>query len=85
MRVATGVEGEMLKRKKLHANVDYYSGLAFYLLGMSADIFTCIFAIARTAGLLAHIAEQHAQNKLIRPRAVYTGKKSQNYVLIDKR
>ncbi len=85
MRVATGVEDEMLKRKKLHANVDYYSGLAFYLLGMSADIFTCLFAIARTAGLLAHIAEQHSQNKLIRPRAVYIGKKSQAYVPIAKR
>lgn len=85
MRVATAVEDEMLKRKKLHANVDYYSGLAFYLMGMSADIFTCLFAIARTAGLLAHIAEQHAQNKLIRPRAVYIGKKSQSYIPIGKR
>ncbi|MFO1470754.1 MAG: citrate/2-methylcitrate synthase [Turneriella sp.] len=85
MHVATGVEEEMLKRKKLHANVDYYSGLAFYLMGMSADIFTCLFAIARTAGLLAHISEQYAQNKLIRPRAVYTGKKGQTYIPLDKR
>ncbi len=85
MQVAIAVEDEMLKRKKLHANVDYYSGLAFYLMGMSADIFTCLFAIARTAGLLAHIAEQHAQNKLIRPRAVYIGKKSQSYIPIGKR
>lgn len=85
MRVATGVEDEMLKRKKLHANVDYYSGLAFYLMGLSADIFTCLFAIARTAGLLAHIAEQHAQNKLIRPRAVYIGKKDQKFIAIGER
>lgn len=82
---ATELEKEMLARKKLHANVDYYSGLAFYLMGMSADIFTCLFAMARSAGLLAHISEQYAQNKLIRPRAVYTGKKNQKYVAIDKR
>lgn len=79
------LEQEMLKRKKLHANVDYYSGLAFYLLGLSADIFTCIFAIARNAGYLAHIAEQYTQNKLIRPRGVYSGKKNLKYVPLDKR
>jgi len=82
---ATLLESEMLKRKKLHANVDYYSGLAFYLLGLSADIFTCIFAIARSAGYLAHIAEQYSQNKLIRPRGVYTGKKKLKYVPLNKR
>ncbi|MBX3722147.1 MAG: citrate synthase [Turneriella sp.] len=79
------LEKEMLKRKKLHANVDYYSGLAFYLLGLSADIFTCIFAIARNAGYLAHIAEQYTQNKLIRPRGVYTGKQNLKYLPIEKR
>jgi citrate synthase len=82
---ATLLETEMLKRKKLHANVDYYSGLAFYLLGLSADIFTCIFAIARSAGYLAHIAEQYSQNKLIRPRGVYTGKKKLEYIPLDRR
>jgi citrate synthase len=79
------MEQEMLKRKKLHANVDYYSGLAFYLMGLSADIFTCIFAIARNAGYLAHIAEQYTQNKLIRPRGVYTGKKNLKYIPLEKR
>lgn len=82
---AVMLENEMLRRKKLHANIDYYSGLAFYLLGLSADIFTCIFAIARSAGLLAHIAEQYAQNKLIRPRGIYTGKKNLKYVDIGRR
>jgi len=82
---ATLLEKEMLKRKKLHANVDYYSGLAFYLLGLSADIFTCIFAIARNAGYLAHISEQYTQNKLIRPRGIYSGKKNLKYIPLDKR
>lgn len=82
---AVALENEMQKRKKLHANVDYYSGLAFYLLGLSADIFTCIFAIARSAGYMAHIAEQYSQNKLIRPRGVYTGKKNLKYVPLAKR
>jgi citrate synthase len=85
LATAVALEAAMLKRKKLHANVDFYSGLAFYLLGLSADIYTCIFAIARTAGYLAHIAEQYEQNKLIRPRGVYTGKKNLKYVPIAKR
>lgn len=76
---AAAVEAEMLKQKKLHANVDYYSGLAYYLLGFSAEIYTCIFAMARAAGYLAHIAEQLDENKLIRPRGVYTGKKGLKY------
>ena len=76
---AIAVEAEMLKRKRLHANVDYYSGLAFYLLGLSAEIYTCIFAMARAAGYLAHIAEQLEENKLIRPRGVYTGKRGLVY------
>ncbi|HRP69706.1 MAG TPA: citrate/2-methylcitrate synthase [Turneriella sp.] len=84
-QTAKQLEEEMLKRKSLHANVDFYSGLAFYLLGLSADIFTCVFAMARSAGYLAHIAEQWQRNKLIRPRAVYEGKKNLAFVPIDKR
>ncbi|MBV6493267.1 MAG: Citrate synthase 2 [Turneriella sp.] len=82
---ATCLEEEMLKRKNLHPNVDFYSGLAFYLLGLSADIFTCVFAMARSAGYLAHIAEQWERNKLIRPRAIYSGKKNLTFAPIEKR
>ncbi|MBS0616614.1 MAG: citrate synthase [Spirochaetes bacterium] len=84
-KTAVKLEETMLKRKRLHANIDYYSGLAFYLLGFSADLFTCIFAVARMAGYLAHIEEQYTQNKLIRPRGVYNGKRNLKYLAIDKR
>ncbi len=77
---AARAEEIMLREKKLHANVDYYAGLAFYLLGLGADLFTCVFALSRTAGYLAHIAEQYRENKLIRPRGVYTGKKDLLFV-----
>ena len=82
---AEALEKEMFAKKKLHANVDYYSGLAYYFLGLSADLYTCVFAIARTAGYVAHIIEQNKQNRLIRPRAVYTGKKKQKYIPISER
>lgn len=83
--VAAKTEEIMLREKKLHANVDFYSGLAFYLLGLNAELFTCVFALARTAGYLAHIAEQYHENRLIRPRGVYVGKKNLKFVPLEKR
>lgn len=63
----------MLKRKSLHANVDFYSATVYYSLGIPTDLFTPIFAIARTAGWTAHVLEQLADNRLIRPQSAYTG------------
>jgi citrate synthase len=63
----------MLKRKNLHANVDFYSATVYYSLGVPTDLFTPIFAIARTAGWTAHVLEQLADNRLIRPQSAYTG------------
>jgi len=63
----------MLKEKNLHANVDFYSATVYYSLGIPTDLFTPIFAIARTAGWTAHVLEQLADNRLIRPQSVYTG------------
>lgn len=85
IRVALRTEEIMLKEKGLYANVDFYSGLAFYLLGLSAKLFTCVFALARTPGYLAHIAEQRNANKLIRPRSVYVGKSNRKYTSISSR
>jgi citrate synthase len=58
--------------KNLHANVDFYSATVYYSLGIH-DLFTPIFAIARTSGWTAHVLEQSADNRLIRPQSVYTG------------
>ena len=63
----------MLKKKNLHANVDFYSATVYYSLGIPTDLFTPIFANARTAGWTAHILEQLADNRLIRPQSQYVG------------
>jgi citrate synthase len=63
----------MLQEKNLHANVDFYSATVYYSLGIPTDLFTPIFAIARTSGWTAHVLEQLADNRLIRPQSVYTG------------
>ena len=59
--------------KKLNANVDFYSASTYSTLGIDLDLFTPIFAISRISGWCAHILEQHDDNRLIRPRAEYTG------------
>ncbi len=60
-------------QKKLNANVDFYSASTYTTLGIDIDLFTPIFALSRIAGWCAHVLEQHADNRLIRPRADYTG------------
>lgn len=63
----------MLERKSLHANVDFYSATVYYSLDIPTDLFTPIFAIARTSGWTAHVLEQLADNRLIRPQSEYIG------------
>jgi len=63
----------MKEKKGLHANVDFYSATVYYSLGIPIDLFTCIFAISRTAGWTAHVLEQLADNRLYRPLSEYTG------------
>jgi citrate synthase len=63
----------MLERKHLNANVDFYSATVYYSLGIPTDLFTPIFAIARTAGWTAHVLEQLSNNRLIRPQSRYIG------------
>jgi citrate synthase len=75
----------MLQRKKLNANVDFYSATVYYSLGIPTDLFTPIFAIARTAGWTAHILEQLSDNRLIRPQSRYTGPLDLKVIPIDQR
>ncbi len=67
------VEKAVKEAKNLNANVDFYSASTYYSLGIPVDIFTPVFAISRIAGWTAHILEQYRNNRLIRPRAEYTG------------
>lgn len=82
---ALAVEEYMLKKKNLRSNVDFYGGLVFYALGFPTDMFTAVFAVARTAGWIAHIFEQYENNRLIRPRAEYTGPRNIAYRPIQER
>lgn len=75
----------MFQRKNLNANVDFYSATVYYSLGIPTDLFTPIFAIARTAGWTAHILEQLADNRLIRPQSSYTGPVGLKVTPIDQR
>ena len=75
----------MFAGKKLYPNVDYYSGSAYYLMGIPLDLFTPIFAVSRVTGWTGHILEQYANNRLIRPRAEYVGPRGVRYVPIDER
>lgn len=75
----------MLQRKNLHANVDFYSATVYYSLGIPTDLFTPIFAIARTAGWTAHVLEQLADNRLIRPQSEYIGVRDKKVVPVDQR
>jgi citrate synthase len=68
-RIETFVKAE----KKLNANVDFYSASTYTTLGIDIDLFTPIFAVSRISGWAAHVLEQHDDNRLIRPRADYTG------------
>lgn len=71
--------------KHIYPNVDLYSGAAYATMGIPADQFTPIFALSRIAGWAAHVLEQHAHNRLIRPRAEYTGPTHATYIPIDRR
>lgn len=75
----------MLTEKNLNANVDFYSATVYYSLGIPTDLFTPIFAIARTSGWTAHVLEQLADNRLIRPQSVYTGTVGLKVTPLDKR
>jgi citrate synthase len=77
---------EMMKTwKNLYPNVDLYSGLALNHVGIPSYLFTPVFAIGRAPGWLAHILEQYADNRLIRPRAEYIGPLAAEYVPIEQR
>jgi citrate synthase len=75
----------MLEKKHLNANVDFYSATVYYSLGIPIDLFTPIFAIARTAGWTAHVLEQLEDNRLIRPQSIYTGAVGLKVTPIDQR
>lgn len=79
------IEELVTSKKPLPPNVDFYSASVYHSLNIDHDLFTPIFAVSRTSGWLAHILEQYENNRLIRPRAEYTGPGMQTYVPVEER
>ncbi|MGE0406570.1 MAG: citrate synthase [Candidatus Korobacteraceae bacterium] len=80
------IEEFIKAEKKLNANVDFYSASTYHVLGIDVDLFTPLFAMSRMSGWTAHVLEQLADNRLIRPRAEYTGPQyPAPYVPIERR
>jgi citrate synthase len=83
--MSRALEQFMLSEKHIYANVDFYSASSYYELGIPLELFTPVFAVSRISGWTAHVLEQLADNRLIRPRAEYVGPRNRTYVPIDKR
>ena len=79
------IEDIMLEEKNIHPNVDYTTGPTYHLMDFDTDFFTPIFVISRITGWSAHIMEQHAANKLIRPLSKYSGEKHRKVMLLNQR
>ena len=73
------IEEIVTGQKNLPPNVDFYSASVYHSLDIDHDLFTPIFAVSRVSGWIAHILEQYANNRLIRPRAEYVGPGMQKY------
>jgi citrate synthase len=77
--ITEALEREVREQKRLHANVDLYSGSLYRYLGIPDDLFTPLFECSRVAGQCAHVLEQHANPKIIRPAAAYIGPGRREY------
>lgn len=84
-RISERIEELVSPAKKLPSNVDFFSATVLYCVGIPIDLFTPIFAMSRIAGWSAHYLEQIADNRILRPRAEYTGPMDLPYIPIDKR
>ena len=79
------LEKIMLEKKNIHPNVDFPCGPTYYMMGIDIDFYTPIFVMSRITGWSAHIMEQHASNKLIRPLSKYKGKEVREVLLLNQR
>ncbi len=79
------IEDVMRREKGLYCNVDFYSASMYYVMGIPLDLYTPIFAISRVGGWCAHVLEQHADNRLIRPRAEYVGPMNRTWTPLGRR
>jgi citrate synthase len=83
--ISDQIERVALREKGLNPNVDFYAASVYHVLGIPTDLMTPIFSIARMAGWTAHVREQHADNRIIRPASEYVGPRDQVWVPIEER
>jgi citrate synthase len=83
--ISEAIEDVTLREKGLNPNVDFYAASVYHMLGIPTDLMTPIFAVARMAGWTAHVREQYADNRVIRPDSEYIGPRDQHWVPIDER
>jgi 2-methylcitrate synthase/citrate synthase II len=83
--IATAIDRTMQQEKGLYPNLDFYTAVAYLLMGIPRQLYTPLFVCSRMAGWCAHVIEQQDHNRLIRPRALYTGPPPKAYVPIDRR
>lgn len=84
-RMSKEMEEVVLETKGLYPNVDFYAATVYHYLGIPTDLFTPVFSISRMSGWTAHVIEQHADNRLIRPDSEYIGERDQKWKPIDER
>jgi citrate synthase len=83
--ISEAIEEVTLREKGLNPNVDFYAASVYHMLGIPTDLMTPIFAVARMAGWTAHVREQYADNRVIRPDSEYVGPRDQHWAPIEER
>jgi 2-methylcitrate synthase len=85
MQIYQGLEKVMVEKKRIYPNLDFPAGPAYYMMGFEIDFFTPIFVMARTTGWSAHIIEQTANNRIIRPLSEYIGASQRSVIPLNDR